>query len=608
LALAAVFCAAAAAVPAAKKTDDAVLDRMRKDIFFLASDKCEGRGPQTKGINLAADYIAGEFKKAGLKPGVDGKSYFQPFTITGAAKLEQPNTLVLHGPQGQEIALKVRDHFQPMGMSASGKVSAPLVFAGYGITSGTANYDDYAKLDVKGKVVVVIRRTPRFTNRFTSFDGAKTQEHAALVNKLVNAELHKAAAVLFVSDRQMFPSADPLMGFRDTSFGGMPTKLVAVHVKRSVVDEILLANQGISLADIEKDIDHDLKPRSTPLNGWTADVQVSLKRQKIPVKNVVGVLEGSGPLAKETVIIGAHYDHLGYGGRGSLSRNRDKKEIHHGADDNGSGTTTLMELARRFGSIPKREGRRLVFIAFSGEEMGLLGSDHYCRHPLFPLSDTVTMVNLDMVGRLRPDPKTNQDRIEVHGTGTSKDFAKVLDDINKKYDFKLNRQAGGIGPSDHSSFYSKKIPVYFFFTGDHPDYHKPSDTADKINVAGMGKIANLVEELVTHLSTVSERPKYIYVKGVPRIGGGRPGPKLGIMPGGYNEDDKDGVLIGGITKGGPADKAGLKVGDRIVELAGKQVKNIQSYMFIMRGQKVGKEMDIAIIREGKKKALKIKPE
>src|SRR5262249_49365136 len=153
--------------------------------------------------------------------------------------------------------------------------------------------------------------------------------------------------VLFVSDRQMFSRADPLMGFRDTSFGGTPTKLVSIHVKRSVVDEMLLASQGTSLADIEKDIDHDLKPRSASLNGWTADVQVSLKRQMIPVKNVVGVLEGSGRLAKETVIIGAHYDHLGYGGRGSLSRNRDKKEIHHGADDNGSGTTTLMELARR---------------------------------------------------------------------------------------------------------------------------------------------------------------------------------------------------------------------------------------------------------------------
>src|SRR5262249_33728133 len=211
---------------------------------------------------------------------------------------------------------------------------------------------------------------------------------------------------------------------------------------RSVVNSMLHSCLGSTLEEIERDIDRDMQPRSAPLKGWKATVEVNVSRQLIQVKNVVGVLDGSGPLAKETVIVGAHYDHLGYGGSGSLAPDRKKKQIHHGADDNGSGTTSIMELARRFGQMRNREGRRLVFIAFSGEETGLLGSAHYCKKPIFPLKDTVTMVNLDMVGRLRPDAKTKQDSLEVHGTGTSKEFSKLIDDLNKKYNFTLHKQPG----------------------------------------------------------------------------------------------------------------------------------------------------------------------
>ena len=340
-----------------------------------------------------------------------------------------------------------------------------------------------------------------------------------------------------------------------------------------------------------------------PLAGWTASLEVNVSRPGIPVKNIAGVLEGSGPLAEETVIIGAHYDHLGYGGFGSLARNLRGPAIHHGADDNASGTTTLIELARRFSQKPDCQGRRLVFIAFTGEESGLVGSAHYCKEPLFPLANTVAMINLDMVGRLRPDSETHKEKLTVYGTGSASTFDALLDSVNKKYDFKFQKVPGGEGPSDQESFYLKNIPVLFFFTGDHSDYHRPSDTVDKINVAGMTQVADLVEDLVGSLEAVPERPKFVKVPrrrgSGPRMGGG---PRLGIMPE-YGVDG-DGVLVGGVIEGQPAAKAGVKDGDRIVEIAGKPVKSLETYMALMAGHRKGDTIDIGVLRDGKKVTLK----
>jgi hypothetical protein len=333
---------------------------------------------------------------------------------------------------------------------------------------------------------------------------------------------------------------------------------------------------------------------------------VNVKRAALPTKNIVGVLEGAGPLAKETVVVGAHYDHLGYGSFGSLARNLKEPTIHHGADDNGSGSTTLMELARYFGGLKDREGRRLVFIAFSGEEMGLLGSEHYVKKPLFPLNDTVAMVNLDMVGRLRPDDKTKLDKLIVYGTGTSKSFDGLIDKLNENYHFQLSKVPGGFGPSDHASFYKEKVPVFFFFTGDHPDYHRPTDTADKINLPGMKKVCTLVEELVTHLATVAERPNYIEITGNSGASAFS-GPRIGIRPE-YGEDDKEGVLLAGVSPDGPASKAGMKAGDRIVEMMGKPVKNLETYMAILGGYKKGQALKLGVLRDGKKIDIEVVPD
>jgi hypothetical protein len=353
----------------------------------------------------------------------------------------------------------------------------------------------------------------------------------------------------------------------------------------------------MSLKEIETAIDSDFKPRSGPLKGWTANVETHVARPMIPVKNVIAVLEGHGPLAKEIVVVGAHYDHLGYGGPGSLAKG--SKAIHHGADDNASGTTSVMELARRFAERKDRQGRKLVFMTFSAEERGLLGSRFYCKEPLFPLADTVAMVNIDMVGRL---PKN--DKLIVQGLDTSKSFEPLVEKLNKP-GFTFSKTKGGNGPSDHSSFYDKKIPVLFFWTGTHSDYHRPTDTAERINLDGMKKIVDYVDTVVAELASVPDRPQYIAVKGGAAVGAPK-GPRLGVTP--NYESEKDGVLIDGVSGGGAAETAGLKAGDRIVEIAGKTVSSVETYMVIMSQQKVGQAIEISIIRGEKKLSMKITPQ
>jgi hypothetical protein len=613
-------CAGVGLIAAEKKNETlrskaAVEERMRKDITYLASDELEGRGVTTKGINLAADFIAGEFKKSGLKPAGKNADYFQPFTIvTGNAKLDEPNRLTLYSPKGEKFDLKLGEQFIPIGLSESGKIKeADIVFVGYGATADKIGYDDYKDFDVAGKIVVVLRKTPRSENtKEGGMEGGKDGPHASLQSKLVNAGLHKAAAVFIVNDLETAKSGDKLMDFSYTANSRQSLGVPAVQITRPLLDQMLQSTLNTTLKEREKDIEDTLKPASAILKGWSADLEVNVKRDKSSVKNVIGVLEGAGPLANETVVIGAHYDHLGYGGRGSGSMQKEagkEPQIHHGADDNGSGTTTVLELARRFGEIPNREGRRLVFMTFTGEESGLLGSAYYCNNPIYPLADTVAMINLDMVGRVRPDQKSSKDKIFVYGTGTDKGFDKLLTDVNQKYDFMMQKTAGtrmAGGSSDHASFYAKKVPVIFFFSGNHTDYHRPSDTADKINVEGMAKVADLTEELIDHLAHQAERPQYVKIEGGPSGGRGPSGPRLGIMPS-YG-DDKEGVLLEGVSKDMPAEKAGLKEGDRIVEIGGKPVKNLEVYMVLMSSQKKGDTVEIGYLRDGKKAIAKLKLE
>jgi hypothetical protein len=325
------------------------------------------------------------------------------------------------------------------------------------------------------------------------------------------------------------------------------------------------------------------------------------------VKNIIAIREGTGPLAAEYVIIGAHYDHLGRGERGSTERDPMRlKTYHRGADDNGSGTVSILELARRFAQDRNYEGRTLVFMNFAGEEQGLLGSKFFCTKPTIDLKKVSAMLNLDMVGRLRDD-KNGKGKLEVGGIGSAKEFVPIVDELNKKYDFAISKTVSAFGPSDHTSFAEKDIPVFFLFTGLHQEYHKPADIVSTINFDGMQRIVAFSSDLAVRLATMT-KPAYVQTaRGNP--GGVRGGvPRIGFMPGNYDEAAEKGVLIGGVTAGGPAEKAGIKTGDFIVEIAGKPVRNMTAYMSIMGLQDKSKPIEVVVEREGKRLKLSVTAE
>jgi len=611
-----VFCllVAAFAVPLATAAEpDVKLERIKKDIDFLAGEECQGRGLKTDGIRKAGDYIATAFKDSGLKPAFKDGSYFQKFTVYGRGKLGTPNSLSLvRGDTAKELTIK--DDFTATGASGAGKKSTGLVFVGYGITSQDPKYDDYTGTDVKGKTVVILRRTPQADDKKPPFEQTGDESPAPLTSKIQNAVAHGAVGILFVSDRGTAGKSDPLMEADRTagSFFDGPV----FHVKRAVIDELVKAEKEKSLAEIEEAIDKDMKPFSFELKGWKASSEVTIVRDLYPTRNVIAVSEGAGPLADETIVIGAHYDHLGFGEPGTLAPKEAK--IHYGADDNGSGTTGLLELARRYGKMKDRRGRRIVFVAFSGEEQGLFGSIHYCKEPPFPLEKTKFMINMDMIGRMveveekMGDGKPKKDRIVVYGTGTTAGLDKLVDDANKAFDFKMFKIPGGSGPSDHASFYAKKIPVLFLFTGTHKDYHKPTDTPDKINLAGLMKVVDFAQVFAEHYSKTTDAVAYLKTKGggadptdtSPRASG--KGPRMGIAPGNYGEVD-GGVLVAAVSEGGPAEKAGILENDVIVSIAGLPVKNIETYMAAMSGQKVGAAVDVVVLRKDKKVTVKVTP-
>ncbi len=573
-----------------------------------------GRAPGTKGIEASADYIASVFKKAGLKPAPGADGYFQPFFISGSLELRGDQFLAFHGPDGQSVKPAFTREFTPLAIGTDRTLeNVPVVFAGYGITARNSpshpglDYDDYAGLDVKGKAVLVLRREPQQHDDASPFDGKKHSTFATFQHKAVNAFQHGAAAVILVNNLAgIEATGDRLEGFLRAGAGPI-SNIPFLMMTRDQADKVLTSAGEPSLAAIEKEIDKDLKPRSRELPGWTVTAKISIDGERIETKNVVGVLEGAGPHAKETVIIGGHYDHLGNGGMMSGSLAFFSNEIHNGADDNASGTSMVLELARRLAARSDPLPRRVVFMAFSGEERGLLGSQYYVEHPLIPLEQTVMMINCDMVGRL-----SSSGDLTMVGTGTTPGIATLVDALGQSAGLKIKKVPGlsdGFGGSDHESFYNKGVPVLFAFTGLHVDYHRPSDDTDRINFVGMGRIADYLELITLDLARRPTRPAYLRLTDGRRqpAGGGdtsRRGTSasLGIMPD-YAYEKKDGLRITGVRDGGPADKAGLKDGDRIVRCGSKAVGTIYDYMESMTQLKPGDKLDVVVIRDGKEVKL-----
>jgi hypothetical protein len=581
--------------------------RLRSDVGFLADDLREGRGPGTKGLDAAAEYIATVFREAGLTTAPGAAGFFQAFTIPGTARLKEGVALAVDLPgDAADLAGKLKEDFTPLVRGGEGNLAdAPVVFAGYGITAKDdglkLDYDDYRDLDVKGKVVLIVRREPQQKREDSPFAGAQATTYSGLRHKARNAAEHGAAGVLLVNDAATVAGGkDELMDFAASDGDGSGPPFVMIT--RAMADAILAGAGEPKLAELEEAIDKELKPVSRALKDVTIDLAVAVDRQPIPVKNVVGVLEGSGPDADETIVVGAHYDHLGFGGSGSLSFG--SRDIHNGADDNASGTALMMELARRLARRADPLPRRVVFMAFSGEERGLLGSRHYVEHPLFPLKDTVAMLNFDMVGRLNSGSE-----ITVFGAGTSPGFEGLVKALAASQGLKptiVEGTAMQFNASDHASFYYKDIPVIFTFTGTHADYHRPSDDSPLINYDGMTRIADYAELLLLDIARRPTRPEFVKLKG------GSPGPLasasrgarafLGTRPA-YGAEGK-GVKLDGVSEGSPAEKAGLKGGDVIVKFDGKDVANIEDYMEGLARKKPGDTVEIVVLRDGKETPVK----
>jgi hypothetical protein len=596
----------------AQKASDAA-QNLRKHVEYLASDQFEGRRTGEQGATGAGGYVANMFAQSKLKAGFrmpNGKSNFmQPFPfVTGVVPAATGNGMLLEitGADGKRIRTDNPAGLKAVGFSPNGEISgAPVVFAGYGITAAEAKYDDYSGIDVRGKIALVFDGTPDSDNPHGAFGRFDARTKALI------ARDKGAAGILLISREAKFED-DKLTQMRyDQTLG--EAAVPAFVVSRETAAVIL----GLKDAEL-KSVEDVIKLKSQASyqvrfafydTAPALSFRVNLEKKQADAYNVIGILEGRDDVLKnEAIVIGAHYDHLGRGGQGSLAVN--SADVHHGADDNASGTAAIIELARYFAK-EKINKRTLIFVAFSGEEEGLIGSKYYVNNPVFPLEKTVAMINLDMVGRMKDD------KVTVGGMGTATEWNEMVkrrneiyfdnDDgygVGKKMNLQFNDD--GFGPSDHSSFYGKKIPVLFLFTGTHDDYHKPSDTADKINYEGLEDVTSFVADLVKTIDQNPQRPTYAVAKSS-GMAGGRSGfnISLGTVP--SYTDSTDGMVLDGVRDNSPAAKAGLKPGDKIVKLAGKDIRNVMDYTYILGEMKAGEEYEVVVMRGAERLTMKIVP-
>lgn len=472
-------------------------DQLLAHIRFLASDDLRGRGDGSVELDRAADYIAREFARIGLAPGGDNATWFQPFDLAAGVAVGAGNALTVSNGRSA-VAFTLGASYYPLSATpgeTAGAASArlhglPLVFAGYGLSAPTAGYDDYSGLDVSGKAVLIFSHEPQETDPDSPLNGRRPMPETTVYRKAEAARAHGARLLLVVSD----PSHQRDEGLYE-QFHIVPevesAPLTVLRVRREQIQPLI---DGWALDAIATQIGHDLRPRSHPLSGATIDYDEYLSVQRRQVRNVVGVLRGSNTnLASEALVIGAHYDHVGLGGRLSITPER-TGEIHNGADDNASGTASIIEIARAAAARRARFPRSIVFVAFAGEERGLLGSAHYVTTPTIPIANTVAMLNLDMVGRSRGQVDVSGVKEGSLLNGALIDAARSVGQID------IRRAGPGAGRSDDSSFIGVHVPAVNFFTGFHADYHRPTDDWEKIDRTGTARVAALALEFAARIA------------------------------------------------------------------------------------------------------------
>ncbi len=564
-----------------------------RHVKFLAGDELQGRGNGTPELNKAAEYISTQFKTCGLIPAGDEGSYYQKFQLNTGSQLGPDNKLTIRiGDKALEAVLN--KDFVPFAFGEKSHISGQLVFAGYGISAEEYKYDDYKNFDVTDKIVLVLAHEPREEDAASPFNGKELTLHGHDNMKVQNAKYRNARAILIVQDPANHK--DPSKDLVDVSVPGELDDLgiPAFHITRRLAQQILDA-QGKNLLELQMQIDEKLQPQSFVLADVNIEVELNVIRVRKEVSNVVGLLPGTDPAVRdETVVIGAHYDHLGHGGRSSMSPGL-IGQIHHGADDNASGTAGLLELASWLSKDTAPRRRTYLFIAFAGEELGVRGSEYWASHPTRPLQEVTAMLNMDMIGRVRDD------QVILGGVGTSPVFPELVKTAAEEAGLKYRTSQSGYGSSDHVSFYTKNVPVLFFFSGLHADYHRPSDTWDKINAPGAAKILSMVYTIASQLDVMQTRPQFTKVNdpmttGNIRAGGPGYGAYFGSIP--DMTDEVKGVRFSDVRPNSPAAKAGLKGQDILVQFAGKEIRNLEDFTYMLRTHKPGETVEVVVLRGG----------
>ena len=567
--------------------------RARAEVSWLADAARDGRGTGTAGGREAAAWIANRFRQSGLAPAFDG-GYLQPFDAPFRATLKERNALTVAG----EPAALAPD-WLPFGFSDDGEVEGEVVFAGYGISAPDLGYDDYARLDVKGRIVLVAQDFPRENDQASPFRDPRHYRFAEWRYKATNAREHGAAAVLGVRDVWAHRGPDDLPPWRgqvSSRAGIVAARITAAALARAGVDAAGLAAQG----------EVDGKPHSRPL-GVRVRLAVEVLHEQAETSNVAAILPGRDPaVAAECVVVGAHHDHLGLGGEASLAPDL-TGTVHPGADDNASGIAALLAAARAF--VEEGPPRRsMLFAAFGAEELGLLGSAHLVKHPPAgcPLERMQLMVNLDMVGRPR------EGKVYLDGGDTAnglRDLVEAAAGRAPPLPLALAFGGDGYGPSDHTSFFARDVPVLFIFTGAHADYHRPSDTPEKVDADGLAAIARLAYRIAREAAERDGRLEVVRAAGPPPEGRRERGygAYFGAIPD-FAERSEPGVLLTGVRSGSPAEHAGLAGGDILLRLGGTAIMNLEDLAFALRSHRPGDEVEVEWARGSERRAAKARLE
>lgn len=562
-------------------------DRVLADVRWLADPQREGRGLGTAGLVAAGTYMEAGLQRAGLKGAADNGSFRQLFPVPTEIQVAPGTALVLGGAALPATA------FTPAAYSAQGVVKAPLVLAGHGIVDQGLGVNDYAGLDVRGKIVVV----RRFAPDTAAFSAGEARRRAGDVRRKAFTAREKGARALLVVDAPAAPAVEAAAAWKQPEEAPFPALRAEGY-----------GDAGLPVLFVHRAAFAKTLARLTQRQPVTASVKVVLKVTETPAFNVVARVPAGVPEGQRlpgVVVLGAHYDHLGLGGRHSMEP--ETHAAHLGADDNASGAAALVEAARELFAHRAGLRRDVIVVAFSGEEEGDLGSTHFTRTPPtgLTMSDVTAMVNLDMVGRLRDN------RAAVLGTASADEWPGLVEAACASARIECSgggAPTDGFGASDQMPFAAAGVPVAHFFTGTHHDYHRPSDTADKINAAGAAQIALAAAALVTSVANRPEPMKAKHVDATPPGAGDMRsfGASLGTIPDYAGPPGgAPGVLLAGVRPGGPAEAAGLRRGDILIKLGAHDVRTVEDFMYALNASKPGETATAVVIRDGKPVPIKV---